>query len=77
MVLLKHINNEVKLLKDEAKDLEANNDHQQEVIDVQIEKCFNLNYKAPTIEDMAQQDKETWMGRLEEVNEEVFTFKNQ
>lgn len=77
MVLLKHINNEIKLLKDKAKDLEANNDHQQEVIHVQIEKCLNLNYKATTLEDMAQQDKETQMGRLEELSEQVLTFKNQ
>ncbi len=77
MVLLKHINNKVKLLKDKAKDLEANNDHQQEVIDVQIEKCLDLNYKATALEDMAQQHKETWMGRLYELNEEVLNFKNQ
>ncbi len=54
MVLLKHISNKVKLLKNKGKDLETNNDHQQEVIDVQIEKCLDLNYKATTLEDMAQ-----------------------
>ncbi len=76
MVLLKHISNKVKLLKNKGKDLETNNDHQQEVIDVQIEKCLNLNYKATILEDMAQQDKETWMG-IQELGEEVLTLKNE
>ncbi len=44
MVLLKHMKNEVKFLKDKVKDLQDGGAHQWEVIDMQIEECFNLSY---------------------------------
>jgi hypothetical protein len=34
-----------------------------------------MNYKASTLEEHAQQDKETLMGWLEKLNVKVFTFR--
>jgi RIO-like serine/threonine protein kinase len=58
----------------------TNGNNLQKVVDIQIKEGLRRNYKIATLEEhlkIERMDKEKLLDRLNELNDEAFTLRNQ